>query len=251
MSNSHNPFSLTGKTILITGASSGIGRSTAIECSKMGAKVIITGRDIQHLNDTFDQLDGTGHNKYSADLAVEEDVNNWIKEINNIDGLVHSAGLLKTIPFQFTTKDELNKIFEINFVAPVLLTQKLIKSKKINKGSSIVFISSIEGSLVAHIGKSMYAASKGAVTAITKNMAVELAQKNIRVNSISPGMVETPLIQTGLFTNEQIEADINLYPLKRYGRPEEIAYSIVFLLSNASTWTTGTNLIIDGGFTLL
>ena len=251
MSDSYNPFILSGKTILVTGATSGIGRSTAIECSRMGAKVIITGRNIQNLNDTFGQLQGTGHDKYSVDLTVEEDVNNWIKEIKNIDGLVHSAGLLKTIPFQFTTTEELNRILEINFVAPVLLSKKLIKSKKIKKGGSIVFISSIEGSLVAHIGKSMYAASKGAVTAIARSMAVELAQKNIRVNSISPGMVETPLIQTELFTNEQIEADKNLYPLKRYGRPEEIAYSIVFLLSDASSWTTGTNLIVDGGFTLL
>ena len=247
----YNPFSLKGKTILVTGASSGIGKATAIECSKIGATVVITGRDEQRLNLTYIQLEGSGHLKLVADFKIEDELAALVNNIPEIDGLVNVAGIVKTLPFQFVNRVELMNIFDVNFFSPVLLSQKIVKARKLKKGSSIVFISSIEGTVTTHIGNSMYAASKGAVSAISKNMALELAAKKIRVNCILPGMVETPLINLGEITEEQLEADKKLYPLKRFGKPEEVAYAIIYLLSDASSWVTGSNLLIDGGFTLL
>lgn len=251
MTNSKNPFSLSGKTILITGSSSGIGQATAIECSKMGARIIITGRNEQKLNHTFEKLEGNGHRKFIANLCLEEDLNILVNKVTEINGIVHSAGIVKTLPFHFLNRKDLYTIFDINFMAPVLLSQKLIKSKKLDKEGSIVFFSSIEGPIVTHIGNSMYAASKGAVSAVVKSMALELALKKIRVNAVLPGMTKTSLIHTDAITAEQVELEIKRYPLKRYGTPEEIAYAVIYLLSDASSWVTGTNLVIDGGFTLL
>ena len=247
----YNPFSLENKTILVTGASSGIGRAIAIECSKMGATVIITGRNEERLNQTFEQLENNNHKKIVCDLNSEENIKELVNVMPVLNGIVHAAGIVKTLPFQFISSTELKNIFDVNFFAPALLSQMIIKSKKISKDASIVFISSIDGPATAHIGNSMYAASKGAVTAIAKNMAVDLAAKKIRVNCILPGMTETPLIHSEDITQEQLDMDVKLYPLKRYGKPEEIAYATVYFLSDASAWTTGANLIIDGGFTLL
>ncbi|GHT55206.1 3-oxoacyl-ACP reductase [Bacteroidia bacterium] len=247
----YNPFSLEGKTVLITGASSGIGKATALECSKMGAKVVITGRNKIRLQETFEQLEGKGHLQIVADLSVEHELSQLIEALPQINGIVHAAGIVKTLPFAFINKKEISNIFDTNFFVPVILSQQLTKSKKLLKESSIVFISSIDGPVTAHIGNSMYAASKGAVSAIAKNMAVDLAAKKIRVNCILPGMTETPLIHSDGITQEQLDIDMKLYPLKRYGKPEEIAYASIYFLSDASSWVTGTNLIIDGGFTLL
>jgi len=247
----YNPFSLNGKTILVTGASSGIGKAIALECSKMGAFIIITGRNEERLNQTFDLLEGSNHKKIICDLSSEESISELPNQLPILNGIVYAAGIVKTLPFQFISPREINSIFDVNFLAPVLLSQSLIKTKKISKEASIVFISSIDGPVTTHIGNSVYAASKGAITAIAKNMAVDLAPKKIRVNCILPGMTETPLIHRGDITQEQLDIDKKLYPLKRYGRPEEIAYAAIYFLSDASTWTTGANLIIDGGFTLL
>jgi NAD(P)-dependent dehydrogenase (short-subunit alcohol dehydrogenase family) len=141
-------------------------------------------------------------------------------------------------------------VLNINFISPVLLSQKIIRARKLNKEGSIVFISSIDGSVVSHIGNSLYASSKGAINAMVRSMALELSAKKIRVNCVTPGMIKTPMVFTDAITPEQIEAEVKLYPLKRYGKPEEIAYAIIYLLSDACSWVTGTNLIIDGGFTL-
>jgi len=245
-----NPFSLERKTILVTGASSGIGKAIAIECSKMGATVVITGRNEQRLNETYMQLVGNGHIKIIADLKVENELVELINRLPEIDGLVNVAGILKTLPFQFINRLDLMNLFDVNFFGPVFLSQKIIKARKLNKGSSVVFISSIDGPMTAHIGNSMYSASKGAICAMVKNMALDLAGKKIRVNCVLPGMVETPLIFNKEITKEQLDADMRLYPLKRYGKPEEIAYAVIYLLSDASNWVTGTNLLIDGGYTI-
>jgi NAD(P)-dependent dehydrogenase (short-subunit alcohol dehydrogenase family) len=251
MNTTYNPFTLTGKTILITGASSGIGMSTAIECSKMGAKIVLTGRNERKLEETYLLLEGKGHRKIIADLCDENDFESLVESTPEINGLINTAGIVKTLPFQFINRTELSAVFDINFMVPVLLTQKLIKAKKLRKESSIVFFSSIEGPVITHIGNSMYAASKGAVSAIVKSMALELASKKIRVNAVLPGMTKTSLIHTSSITEEQLESEVKRYPLKRYGKPEEIAYAVIYLLSDASSWVTGTNLIIDGGYTLI
>lgn len=246
-----NPFTLKGKTILITGASSGIGQATAIECSKLGGRVIVTGRNEDRLTKTMSNLIGDGHLMCIANLSNDSDLIELVDSLPEIDGIVNSAGIGNTLPFQFVNRTELINVFNINFFAPVLLSQKIIKTKKLKKGGSIVFISSIDGPIIAHVGNSIYGASKGGICAIAKNMAIELAVKKIRVNCVLPGMVETPLINMESITLEQQLADKKLYPLKRYGKPEEIAYAVIYLLSDASSWVTGSNLIIDGGFTLL
>ena len=245
-----NPFSLEGKTVLITGASSGIGRAIAVESSKMGANVIITARNEERLNETLSQMKGVGHSIIVADLNKEDDRLRLIAQSPKLDGLVNCAGIVKTMLFQFIDADSLSEIMNVNFMAPTLLSAQLIENKKLAKKSSIVFISSISGIVCTWAGNSMYSASKGAINGMMKNMALDLAAKGIRVNSVNPGMIETPIFDGGIIDSEQLEEDKKRYPLKRYGKPEEVAYAVIYLLSDASSWVTGSNIVIDGGYTL-
>ena len=247
----YNPFSLEGKTILVTGASSGIGKAIAIECSRMGANVIITGRNEQRLEDTYKLLEGANHHTIVADLNSTDDIKRILNNIPAINGLVHCAGLTKTVPFQFATKDILDEVLNVNFYAPVEITRCILKSKKVEKNGSIVFISSVSGVYCSAVASSIYSASKGAVNGLVKGMALDLAPKGIRVNSVNPGMIETQIFDAGTITPEQLEEDKKHYPLKRYGKPEEVAHAVIYLLSDASSWVTGSNLKIDGGYTLL
>lgn len=247
----YNPFSLKEKTIFVTGASSGIGKAIAIECSKMGAKLVISGRNTERLNETFCQLEGEGHLQLIADLNETDAITNIIEQLPKLDGVVHCAGIAMPLPFQFVNEKKINEIFSVNFISPTLLTQKIIKNKLLSKNSSIVFISSISGTFCSYIGGSLYSATKGAVNGLIKGLALDLSNKNIRVNSIAPGMIETSILSSGEVANEQLEEDKKRYPLgKRYGKPEEVAYAVIYLLSDASAWVTGSNLLIDGGYTL-
>ena len=248
---SYNPYSLEGKTILVTGASSGIGKATAIECSKLGARVVITGRDEARLQQTLSSLEGEGHVVIAAGLGEDDGIRFLVERVPVLNGIVHAAGISDTVLFQFLKKERLENIFNINFFAPVVLSQLLLKKKLLQKGGSIVFLSSIDGPVTAHIGNSMYSATKGALSAMMQNMSIELASKGIRVNAVLPGMTETPLIHNDDITQEQLNKDMELYPLKRYADPREIAWAIIYLLSDASTFTIGANLVVDGGFTVL
>jgi len=246
-----NPFSLKGKTVLITGASSGIGRATAIECSKMGANVIITARNEERLKETFSQLCGTGHIKIIADLAISEEIEKLAESVGKLNGLVNNAGINKLLLPQFINEKDLNETLQINTIAPILLTQKLLKKKKLLDGSSIVFTSSIAGVYGVSPANSMYSASKGAINGFMMNAALDLIKKGIRCNSVNPGTIETELITAkGTVSKEQLEEYKKKYPLGRFGKPEEIAYGIVYLLSDASAFVNGTSLVIDGGITL-
>jgi NAD(P)-dependent dehydrogenase (short-subunit alcohol dehydrogenase family) len=247
----YNPFSLDGKTILVTGASSGIGRAIAIECSKMGATVILTARNKERLDETLSQMEEGSHAIVVADLNDEDERKKLIDNSPILDGLVNCAGIIKTLTFPFITSEALTSVMDINFTAPVLLSVEMTKRKKISKNGSIIFISSIGGVLISAIGNSIYNASKGAINGMAKNMALELATKGIRVNCVNPGLIETHIFDDGTITTEQLEEDKKRYPLKRHGKPEDVAYAVIYLLSNASSWVTGSNLIIDGGFTLL
>jgi NAD(P)-dependent dehydrogenase (short-subunit alcohol dehydrogenase family) len=247
----YNPFSLKDKNIFISGASSGIGKSIAIECSKAGAKLIINGRNEERLNSTFLLLEGEGHIQLVSDLSENEGVSKIVNKISVLDGIVHCAGIAKPMPFQFSNKDVLQEVMGINFFSPVTMTQQLLKNKKIKNGASIVFISSISGILCSAVGGSVYSASKGAINGIMKGMALDLAPRMIRVNSVNPGMIATNIFSDGSITEEQLKEDNKRYPLKRYGKPEEVAYLVIYLLSDASSWVTGSGMIIDGGYTLL
>jgi NAD(P)-dependent dehydrogenase (short-subunit alcohol dehydrogenase family) len=246
----YNPFTLERKTILVTGASSGIGRATALECSKMGAHLIITARNEERLNETFIALEGSGHQKIIADLTAREDIETLVAMVPQLDGLVNNAGIDKIAPIQFIVENDLDAILKTNALVPVFLTQRLFKKKRINKNASIVFVSSIGGVFSITPGSTMYGMSKSAVNTFMKFAALEMAQKGIRCNSINPGMIKTPLINDSAYSSEDKERNIAKYPLKRYGLPREIALGVIYLLSDASAWVTGTSLVIDGGFTL-
>lgn len=247
----YNPFSLAGKTILITGASSGIGKATAIECSKLGAKVIITGRNRLRLEETFSSMSGNAHLLIEADLQYPSDIDMLIDSLPMLDGVVNNAGMTKTIPMAFISEEILLDVLRINTISPILITQKLLKIRKLAKSASIVFTSSISGNSVGVLGNTIYSTTKAAVNGFVKNAALELAPKNIRVNTVCPGMIDTGILSSGIITEEQLDEERKKYPLKRFGKPEEIAYAIIYLLSDASSFVTGSNLFIDGGFTLL
>lgn len=247
---SYNPFSLDGKTILVTGASSGIGQETAIQCSKMGARVVITARNEERLKETFDSLEGDEHLLFLAELTNQSQVESLVSQLPTLHGVVLCAGKGMTLPFPFCTREKYDDIFNVNFFAPIELLRLLVKKKKLAQDSSVVFVSSIGGVESFSLGNGVYGASKAALNSTMRFCARELATKKIRVNCVNPGMVNTKLIQGGIITEEQHKLDMEKYPLKRYGEPEDIAYGIVYLLSNASSWVTGHSLIIDGGVTI-
>ncbi|TVQ18090.1 MAG: SDR family oxidoreductase [Bacteroidetes bacterium] len=247
----HNPFTLAGKTIFITGASSGIGRAIAVEASRMGATLLISGRNSERLGETFSLLRGDGHEQHIADLNDEQQTTEMITRLPSLDGVVHAAGIITSLPFQFITREKLEEIFSVNFISPTLLSKELVKQKKLNKNASFVWISSISGFLCGSPGHSLYSSTKAAVNGMVKGMAIDLARKGIRVNSINPGQIATPLFDEGVISSEQMQQEMQKYPLKRFGKPEEVAYAAIYLLSDASAWTTGSHLVLDGGFTLL
>lgn len=247
----YNPFSLVNKTIFVTGASSGIGKAIAIECSKMGANVIITGRNIERLAETFSLLVGDTHQQIVADLSKDEDMQMLIDALPNVNGVVHCAGITDHKPPQYINQKNLTEIFAINFLSPALITSALVKKKKIEKEGSIVFLASTAGVYGSYVTGSSYSATKGAIAGMAKGLALDLAPRKIRVNTVCPAMVNTNIVGVdSRVTEEQQIEDAKKYPLKRYGEPEEVAYAVVYLLSDASKWVTGTNLLIDGGLTL-
>ncbi len=244
-----NPFSLEGKTILITGASSGIGRATAVVCSELGARVIVTGRNEYRLAETYGMLAGEGHQQVICDLLNQEQIEDLVSLLPEIHGFASNAGTTIISPIQFIKESNFSKLLQVNTISPILLVQKLLKKKLLKKGSSVVFTSSMAALGKVTSGNSMYSASKGAISAFMQNAALELSTKGIRVNAVCPGMTDTPLIHGENFTQEQLDEDASKYPLG-YGQPEDIACGIAYLLSDAAKWVTGTNMIIDGGLSV-
>lgn len=247
-----NPFNVENKTILVTGASSGIGKSIAIQCSQFGASVMITGRNLERLQNTLDIINAEGtqtHFSYPADLNDDEQIVKLASDVPAIDGLVLCSGINDKAPIKHVDRDKIEKMYNANVYGPMLLVKELVKQKKINKGASIVFISSIS-SIYATVSNALYASSKGAINSLVKVLALELASKKIRVNSIMPGMVRTGMINAYGISEEEMDAVIKGYPMGRIGEPEDIANAALYFLSDASSWTTGANLIVDGGVTL-
>lgn len=247
-------FSLSNKTILITGASSGIGRSCAVQCSKMGASLLLMGRNVDELNRTVSELQpGTKVEMIVADFSKMVDLELVIAEkiltIGMIAGFIHCAGVEKTLPLKKQTSEVFQSIFDINVLAGFELA-KIISLKKYKaEKASFVFIASVAG-MVGESGKTIYSASKGAVISGARSMSMELARSDIRVNSISPAMVKTPILEK-MFDGIGEEATQNIikkHPLG-IGEPEDVANACVFLLSDAAKWITGTNLVVDGGYT--
>lgn len=250
--NQYNPFSLTGKTVLVTGASSGIGRAAAIEISKAGAKVIITGRNEERLKAVHSSLTDSHLQPefIVADMHTDGDIEFLVDSCPKLDGVFLNAGISINVPITFITRDKLSEMFEVNTFAPILLTRMLVKKKKLNKGASLVFTASVSGNNTVTVAHEMYSATKTAITGFMRNVALDLAGKGIRANAVNPGMVNTPMVHSGKYTDEQLQKDMENYPMGRFGEPEEIAYAVIYLMSNASLWMTGQSLVIDGGLTL-
>lgn len=241
-----NPFTLEGKTILVTGASSGIGRGIAVACSKMGGTIVLNGRNEKRLKETYEQLAEGGHQIVTSDLSDMSRLNEMVASLPKLDGIVHCAGIGQRVLCKQLHEQDLDTMISTNFKAPVMLQTEMLKQKKINKGASIVFIASI-ASESPSVGNSIYSASKGALISYANCLALELAPRLIRVNCIQPAMVWTDLIFKGGVTEEDLKEDEKKYPLKRYGTPDDIAHLSIYLLSDASAWMTGSSVKLTGG----
>lgn len=241
-------FSLHGKTILVTGASSGIGRQIALSCALVGAQIIASGRDSQRLNTTLEALPNTGHRPLILDLCDDVAVKAAVATLGKIDGIVHAAGIAFLAPLRLATRTHIESQLASNLVAPMLLTQQLLLKNSIHQGGSIVFISSISAHIGVH-GVSSYSASKGAVEAMARCLSMEVAKKGVRVNCLAPGFVQTPMFNAALSTTGGLDETISKYPLG-LGTPEDVANATIFFLSPASRWITGTTLVLDGGHTV-
>jgi len=254
MNNYNNPFSLKGKLILITGASSGIGRQCAITCSQMGATVVIFGRNLERLVETQKLMNVPDrHIHYAVDLLEYVKISAIVREIvtqkGRIDGLINCAGISTTLPLNAISNEKLDHFFKTNVVGGINLTKQVVSSSCISaNGGSIVFISSVMG-VVGESGKILYSMTKGAIISAVRSMSVELALKKIRVNSISPGVVESPMSNNAVYSkDEESLTKIKACHPFGLGTTEDVAYACVFLLSDAARWITGTNLVVDGGY---
>ena len=244
-------FTLQNKTILVTGASSGIGRATAIMIASQGANVILTGRNKDKLEEVSKILNDDKHLALALDLADEEAIQQLSTAVGKIDGLVHCAGIIDYTLFKNLNREKYDQMFDINFYSGLQLTNLLLKNKNINKGASLVYISSIS-SMFGVPATALYAASKAALNAAIKVLATEVAPRKIRANTIMPGIVMTPMIDnaSGMIDSESFSNAEHAYPLG-LGTPEDVACACVFLLSAESRWITGTSLLLDGGYSLI
>lgn len=253
MDKQFNPFSLEGKTILVTGASSGIGRQCAIDCAKMGAKVVAIGRNMERLDGVMVEMGGTGI-CYSFDLSRVEEIKELITTIvvenGKLDGFIHAAGIEITNPVKLCKPEEYESLYRVNCLSAFEIVKQLCGIKTFNKGGSVVLISSISG-LIARKGLSAYAASKGALISSARVMAAEMASREVRVNTVSPGTILTPMMQKAIdrMSEEDKKKRVDGFPLG-LGQTTDISNACIYLLSDASRWVTGQNLIVDGGFTM-
>ena len=249
-----NPFSLEGKHIVVSGASSGIGRQCAISCAAMGARVSLLGRNSERLQQTLSQMDGTGHHIYVVDLTVEEDIKTTVQQIvkdsGRISGLLNAAGISGTLLMKSVSGKKLDEFFQNNVYSAYILTREVCRMGHFaQEGGGIVFFSSIMGSY-GETGKSLYAMTKGALQAATKSLACELAPKNIRVNAVSPGLIITPINENQPhITDPSKREELEKMHLLGLGKTVDVANACVYLLSDASRWVTGVNLYVDGGYT--
>lgn len=244
----NNPFSLENKRILVTGASSGIGQCIAIECSKMGAQMVVTARNQERLHETVSQIATSDSQEIITDISTVEGVDAIVEQVPVLDGLVLNAGIIHTAPVKFINEENMMAVFNTNILSSIRLVQRLIKKKKLNRNASVVFISSISTFQVKK-GNSLYSATKGAVNSFAKALAVEVGHLGIRVNCIQPGNIKTRVMDAGAITEEQRAEYMKKYILGE-GEPIDVAYPAIYLLSNAAKWVTGSIFTIDGGGTL-
>lgn len=243
-----DPFSLAGKRLLVTGASSGLGRAIAIACAGRGAAIVATGRDEPRLVETRAALDGDRHATVVADLNEAEGRDRVVAQCGTLDGVVHSAGISRLSPMRLATAQHLADVWKINYEAPMLLTQKLLAKNQVAPNGSILFMSSI-AAFIGVAGVGAYSGTKAALIATMRCMAMEVAKRGIRVNCLAPALVETPLLAATETVVASLDEQRAAYPLG-FGKPGDVANAAVFFLSGASRWITGTTLVMDGGLTI-
>jgi NAD(P)-dependent dehydrogenase (short-subunit alcohol dehydrogenase family) len=246
-------FSLSGKRVLVTGASSGIGRAVCRLLDQMGASLVLAGRNAERLAETAASLSGDRHRHEVFDLAGPEDISKWMKRMAEeggpFSGLVHSAGVFQLKPLRFLNDEAWDDVLRPNLFAAMKLARGF-RQKGVNASpSSVVFLSSVMG-LVGQPATAAYSASKGALIAMTRSLALELAAEGIRVNCLAPGQVRTEMAeqQRALLTPAQLAEVERMHPLG-LGEPVDVAASAAFLLAPASRWITGSTLVVDGGYT--
>ena len=245
----YNPFSLEGKNILVTGASSGIGRGICIETSKMGATVHLMARNEQRLAETLSQMEGEGHQMHQVDLCDKDVLTELVDSLPSLNGVVLCAGIIKTMPVKNISEDALEEIFNTNIMADIRMVSRMLKKKKLNKGASVIFISSVS-TFNVKVGNSLYSATKGAVNSFAKAMALEVSKQNMRVNCIQPGFVPSSILSSGAIEEDAfLKFYAERHPLG-FGTPTDIANTCIYLLSDAARWVTGSIFTIDGGYTL-
>jgi NAD(P)-dependent dehydrogenase (short-subunit alcohol dehydrogenase family) len=250
-----HPFSLAGKNIIVTGASSGIGRQTAVTCSQMGARVMLIARNSDRLNETLALMHSPEkHLVYAFDLAdlvsIEASIKEAVEKLGKLHGLVNAAGISTTLPLKLITNDKLDEFFKTNVYSAIQMSRLFTKQANVsNEGGSVIMFSSVMG-IVGETGKTLYSLTKGALISAARSMALEFASKRIRFNAISPGVVVTPMSQNAVYSQdeESLSKIAALHPLG-LGMPADIANACVYLLSDASRWVTGSNLVVDGGYT--
>lgn len=241
-----NPFSLDNKIILVTGASSGIGKGVAIACARMGATVILTARNKKRLQETLQLMPQGNHTIVSADITQNDDLLKLASSLPKLDGVAYCAGVGSLVPCKSLDQTAIDYVMKPNFEAPALLMASILSNKKLNKNASVVFVAS-RAYETPIVGNAAYSASKGAIISYAKCLALELAPRLIRVNCICPAMVWTNLILQDAVSKEELEERSKAYPLKRYGQPEDIANLAIYLLSDAASWMTGAAIDITGG----
>lgn len=250
-----NPFSLAGKHIVISGASSGIGRQCAISCAAMGAKLSLLGRNLERLNETLNSLEGAGHLLYQIDLSIDQDVKTAVGKIvaenGRIDGLLNVAGVSTTLLLKSVSDKKMDEFFRANVFSAYSLTREVCRMGHFSQnGGSIVFFSSVMGSF-GETGKSLYAMTKGALQSGARSLACELAPKQIRVNTISPGAIITPINENlPHIADPEKRKSLEGMHLLGLGETEDVANACIYLLSDASRWVTGINLFVDGGYSV-
>lgn len=248
----YNPFTLDGKTILVTGASSGIGRATAIECSKMGARVILTARNEGRLRETLSMMEENDHKIIPADLSQELDINKLVESTPRLNGVVNAAGKTCDKPIKYYSSLAVEDTFKLNAFAAIYLVRDLLKRIKILNYASLVFVSSIaSNNMYQTVGNGIYSASKAAIDSFSRQCAIELSKFNIRSNTISPGFINTPMT-TSYILDYSLSSSIGVDDIKqKLGKPEDVARLAVYLLSDAASFVTGSSFVIDGGLSLI
>lgn len=237
-----HPFQLRGKRVLVTGASSGIGRAVAVECARAGATVVASGRHEERLGQTLALLEGEGHGAIEADLTDPVALAALAGAVGELDGVVHAAGIDGVAPVRMLRQGFMQGVLDANFLAPLMLTQRLLGARSLRNGASLVFLSSI----AAHTGTAgvgPYSATKAALEGMIRCLALEIAPRAMRANALAPGMVDTPLVNAD---RDWLDRKAAMYPLG-LGRPEDVAYAAIYLLADVSRKVTGTRLHLDGG----